>query len=89
MNGICGQPIDKLRANGFEMHLARIAGDPVLRGTVFGGQYPFAGLQADAVTAFDTFQNTFRFLAAIGDDFGELFQQGFGHQIQLRYLRNL
>lgn len=79
MNGTHYLPFDRLRANGGEVRLARIASNPVLLGTVLGGQHPFAGLQADAVSAFDAFQNAFGFLAAIGDDFGELFQQGFGH----------
>ncbi|MDO9011692.1 MAG: hypothetical protein Q7U78_07795, partial [Gallionella sp.] len=61
---------------------------PALRGVgliiclrhVLGGKHHFAGLQADTVAALQTFQYAFRFLAAIGDDFGELFQQGFGHK---------
>ena len=63
-----------------QVALACIAGNPILFGTVFGRQYPFAGLQIDAVAAFDALQNAFGLLAAIGDDFGELLQQTFGHR---------
>ena len=40
-----------------------------------------AGLQADAVATFYAFQDFFGFLAALGHDFRELFEQGLGHGV--------
>ena len=53
--------------------------NPVAGCAVLGWQHPFSGLQADAVTTFKTFQNLFSLFAPALDDFGQLFQQGFGH----------
>jgi hypothetical protein len=38
-------------------------------------------LQADAVAAFETFENLFGFFAPALDDIGKLFQQAFGHEL--------
>ena len=54
--------------------------DPVLRRRVFGGQHYLAGLQHDAMTAFKALQDFFGFFTPTFDDFGELFEQGFGHE---------
>ena len=50
-----------------------------LRG-IFGGDDEFAGLQRDAVTAFELFQNLRRLLFAVGDDFGKNFEKRFAHR---------
>jgi hypothetical protein len=36
-------------------------------------------LQAHAVATLNALQDFFSFFAAVGHDFGELFEQGFGH----------
>ena len=66
-------------ADFFEMPGALVLRDPVGGGGILGRQHPFAGLQPDAVTAFQTFENTLGFLFPLGNDFRELFQQTFWH----------
>ena len=56
-----------------------LRGYPVEGRRVFGRQHYLAGLQRDAVTVLNPFQDFFGFFAAVGHDFGELFEQGFGH----------
>lgn len=68
---------------------ALILRDPVVRCTVLGRQHPFAGLQADAVAAFETFENTFGFLLPLGDDLGKLFEQRFGHERTVQNYMNI
>ncbi|HRK79173.1 MAG TPA: hypothetical protein PLQ95_11590 [Thiobacillus sp.] len=48
-------------------------------GTVPGGQHDFARLQLHAVAAFNAFEDFLGLLPALGNDFGQLFEQGFGH----------
>ena len=57
------------------MALPFVGGYPVGRRAVARRQHPFAGLQADAVPTFQTFEDFFRLLPALGDDFGQLFEK--------------
>ena len=56
-----------------------IGADPVADFGILGRQHPFAGLQPYAVAAFEAFDDFFGLLSPFGDDFRELFEQGFGH----------
>ena len=53
---------------------------PVLRGAVLGGQHHLARLQAHALAGFQTFEDALGLFTPVGDDLGQLFEQGFGHE---------
>ncbi|MBP7204645.1 MAG: hypothetical protein KBA32_15775 [Propionivibrio sp.] len=60
--------------------MPQVLADPVTLLAVTRGQYPFASLQADAVTAFKAFENLLGALAPAFDDLGQLFDEGFWHR---------
>ena len=70
------------------MLLPFVGSNPVSGRTIAGGEHPFAGLQADAVAAFQIFENFLRHLPPFGDDFGQLFEQRFGHELRFNFVLN-
>lgn len=66
-------------ADFFKMPGTLVLRDPVSGGGVLRRQYPLAGLQTDAMAAFEAFEDAFGFLLALGNDFWKLFEQRFRH----------
>ena len=56
------------------MSVPFVGGNPVCRHAVLRWQHPFAGLQADAMAAFQVFQYFLGGLPPLGDNFGKLFE---------------
>jgi hypothetical protein len=53
--------------------------EPIGAAHVFGRQHPLARLQSDAMFALKPFENFLGLLPPTGNNFWQLFQQGFGH----------